>query len=249
MGIGGNDPSATARKYLRGRIHLQLTVDHNTLRLTRGGNGTYIELRIILLYGADARHDRASTRSPGMPIIASCRGGNPLTLTVRECRATIEAGGDLQPHPGTPVLHAVKKANVHFARLIRQNTDIYRYARCTQLRDALAGYQRIGIFNRGDYTANTRSDQRLSAGRRATVMAAGLERDIGRRTAYIDTTRGSIPQRIDFGMRFTGTLGVTAGDDLSIADDHAAHARIGTGQEQAFGSLVERSAHGVDVVG
>jgi hypothetical protein len=80
-------------------------------------------------------------------------------------------------------------------------------------------------------------------------MAAGFKRDIDRRTMHIDTPRGSITQRIDFGMRFTGTLGVTAGDDLSIADDHAAHARIGAGQEQAFGCLVERSAHSIGVVG
>jgi hypothetical protein len=184
-----------------------------------------------------------------MPVIARSRRSNPLTLTIRQRRATVKAGSNLQPHPRTSVLHTVKKADVHFARLIRQNTDIYRYARCAQLRDALAGYQRIGIFNRGDHTANTRSDQRLSAGRRTTVMAAGFERDIGRRAAHIHTARGSIAQSIDLGVRFTGALGVTAGDDLSIADDHAAHARIGAGQEQAFGSLVERSAHGIDVVG
>jgi hypothetical protein len=147
------------------------------------------------------------------------------------------------------VLHAVKKTDIHFARLIRKNTGLYRYARCTQLRDALTSYQRIGIFNGGDYTANTRSDQRLGARWRTTMMTAGLERDIDRRTTHIDTPRGSITQRIDFGMRFSGTLSVTAGDDLSITDDHAAHARIGAGQEQAFGCLVERSAHGVDVVG
>ena len=81
------------------------------------------------------------------------------------------------------------------------------------------------------------------------MMAAGLERDVRGRTTHIDTTRGSITQRIDFGMRFTGTLGVTAGDGLPITDDHAAHARIGTGQEQAFGCLVERSAHSIGVVG
>jgi hypothetical protein len=170
-------------------------------------------------------------------------------LTIHQRRTTVEAGGDLQPYPGTSVLHAVKKTNIHFARLSRQNTGIYRYARCTQLRNTLAGYQRIGIFNRGDYTANTRSDQRLSAGRRTTVMAAGFKRDVGRRAAHIHTARGSIAQSIDLGVRFTGALGVTAGDDLSIADDYAAHARIGAGQEQAFGGLVERSAHGIDVVG
>jgi hypothetical protein len=65
---------------------------------------------------------------------------------------------------------------------------------------------------------------------------------------HLGSVTGDITQRIDLGMRFTSTLGVTAGDDLSIADDHAAHARIGAGQEQAFGSLVERSAHGIDVV-
>ena len=81
------------------------------------------------------------------------------------------------------------------------------------------------------------------------MMAAGLKRDIDRGTTHIDPTRGSITQRIDLGMRFTGTLGVTACDDLSIANDHTANARIGAGQEQAFGCLVERSAHGIDVVG
>jgi hypothetical protein len=53
------------------------------------------------------------------------------------------------------VLHAVKKADVHFARLICQNTGIYRYACGPQLRDALTSYQRIRIFNGRDYTANT----------------------------------------------------------------------------------------------
>ena len=129
------------------------------------------------------------------------------------------------------MLHAVKKTNIHFARLSRQNTGVDRNARCTQLRDALASHERIRIFNSGDYSPHTRSDQRFGTRWRATVMAAGFERHIGCRATHIDTPRGSIAQRIDLGMRFTGTLGMTAGDDLAIANDHTAHARIWAGQE------------------
>jgi hypothetical protein len=69
-----------------------------------------------------------------------------------------------------------------------------------------------------------------------------------RRAAHIDTTRCRIAQRIDFGMRFPGTLGVAGRQDLSVANNDAADARIRTGQEQTLGGLIERSAHGSDVV-
>jgi hypothetical protein len=41
---------------------------------------------------------------------------------------------------------------------------------------------------------------------------------------------------------------MTRRQDLAVADDHTTDARVRAGQEQAFGRLIERSAHGSDVI-
>jgi hypothetical protein len=79
-------------------------------------------------------------------------------------------------------------------------------------------------------------------------MAAGLKRDVNGRAAHIHTARCRITQRIDFGMCFAGSLSMTRREDLAVADNHTTDTRIRAGQEQAFGGLVERSAHGGDVI-
>ena len=49
--------------------------------------------------------------------------------------------------------------------------------------DAATVDARIGVAHRIDDARNTGSDKRIGAGRRAPVMAAGLERDVGGRAA------------------------------------------------------------------
>ena len=65
----------------------------------------------------------------------------------------------------------------------------------------LSRHARIGILDRRDHPRDSGRDQRLGAGRRATMMCAGLKRYI-RRCA----TRGlaRLTQGIDFGMWLTG---------------------------------------------
>jgi hypothetical protein len=87
---------------------------------------------------------------------------------------------------------------------------------------------------------------RLGAGRRASLRAAGFERDVDRGAAQqlgIQLLR--VANRLNLGMRLARLAVVTAPDDLVLRHDDRTHGRIGAGQTGTTLGLIERQVHPV----
>ena len=104
---------------------------------------------------------------------------------------------------------------------------------------------RIGVLRGHHHARHAGLDQRIGARRRAPVVAAGLERDIGRRAA---SALARCAQCVHFGMRLAGTLVPALADDFVAVRDHAADARIGLRGEQTLLGQAQRTRH-VTMVG
>ncbi len=76
-----------------------------------------------------------------------------------------------------------------------------------QARDALAGDQRIRVFDGDDDPGDAGLDQRIAARRRAAVVRAGFEGDVGGGAARRRPVAG-VAQRHHLGVGFAGALRV-----------------------------------------
>src|SRR5690606_26052774 len=84
------------------------------------------------------------------------------------------------------------------------------------------------------------ADQRLGAGTGASVMAAGLQGDVG---GSAPRPFAGLAQGVDLGVRLAGALVPAFADDLAVAHDHAADTRIGMGGEQPQTRQPQRPGH------
>ncbi len=109
---------------------------------------------------------------------------------------------------------------------------------------ALASDQRIGIGHRRDDARHTGGNQGLGARRRATVVAARLQRDIGGGAMGLVT---GCMQGMHFGVRFAGFFVPAFADDPAIANQHTTDAGVGRqGRPQAtLGELQGARHHAV----
>ena len=161
-------------------------------------------------------------------IAASSRPGNPLAEAIFQSRAAIQTGRHFQTQPGPATRHAGNKTNIDFLRLGGQQATLRDNARCLQTGQALPGHQRIRILHGGHHPPHTRRNQRIGTRRRATVVTARLQRDIGRRSTQCGLTmlRTRGLQGGDLGMMLPCRQSAALADDLPIAPQHAAYARI-----------------------
>ncbi len=107
----------------------------------------------------------------------------------------------------------------------------------------------VGVFERGHDAAYARGDQRVAAGRRAAVVSAGLQCDVGGGAADVSASIGRIAQGHHLGVSLAGGLGMAAADHLVFAvDDHAADAGIGVGQAYSVMGQGQGVAHGAQIV-
>ena len=99
----------------------------------------------------------------------------------------------------------------------------------------------IRVADGVDHAAHARGEQGIHTGRRAAVMTARLERDIGRGAAR-PIARGA--DRVGFGVRLTGAFMPALPHDFVVARQHRAHPRIWMGAVQSACRELERPAHG-----
>ena len=102
---------------------------------------------------------------------------------------------------------------------------------------------RVGIGQGGHYPRNSGLDECFGAGRRAAVMGAGFERDVGGRVPRGGTSLG---KRHDLGMGTPPRLRPTAPDHAitgRAAHDDAADRRVGPGIAQATTGKHQRVVH------
>ena len=130
-----------------------------------------------------------------------------------ERRAAIEAGRDLRPHLGTAPFHARHETGIERPRLGFENAR-----RRTAMPASASAARRPRPPSDSDRTARehhaayARALQCLRARRRAALMAAGLQRHVGRGARRPGTR---LRQRDRLGMRPAGALVPALADQLA----------------------------------
>ena len=109
-----------------------------------------------------------------------------------------------------------------------------------QLVQAAPRHLRIGILHRRDHPRHAGGHQRIGAGRRAAVVAARFERDIGSGAARLVARHA---QRVHFRMRLAGAQMIAFTDNFAVAHDNAADVRIGRGGETPQPRQFEGARH------
>ena len=143
----------------------------------------HVEPRVIDAHGAGAGQYRRAARTPALHIGARGLPGDPEPATAGGRRAPIQAHGELQPDPRPAALEAGEKSHVESSCLRGAEPDGHRDARRLETPRTRSADPGIGIDARTDDTRHARGDQCVGARRRTAVMAAGLERHVGRRAA------------------------------------------------------------------
>src|SRR5439155_16769503 len=103
-------------------------------------------------------------------------------------------------HPWPPARHARDEADVQLARLLLEQAVLEANAGRAEALTASAGVG-TGIAQGDDDASHLGFDQRIHARRRASVMRAGLERDVDARAGRVDSL-----ERAHLGVRSTGVL-------------------------------------------
>ncbi|MNT57084.1 hypothetical protein D3C72_1944310 [compost metagenome] len=114
----------------------------------------------------------------------------------------------------------------------------------SQTLEPLPRHLRVGVLHGGDYTCHAGLDQRLSTGRRTPVVTARFKGYIGTGTAG---QLAGLAQCVHFGMWFTGTHMPAFTDNLAVAHNHTANARIRMGRIHALTGQLQGSGHVVGV--
>lgn len=143
--------------------------------------------------------------------------------------------------------HTVEEADIHFIGLVGQQAAGDFNPGGRKARHAIAGNQRIGVFHRRHHASKSFPHQRVRAGRRAAVVAAWLQCDVGSGAAYIVAAALGVFQRLDFGMVLASGLRHAFADHHAVTHNDAADTRIRGGGEQPFFRPLQGEPHAFEV--
>ena len=184
------------------------------------------ELRLIGQCRTRADHDRLRVGAELVSVGAGAVAGEPLRRSVGRGDAAVDARRDLGHHEGPAGAAMMQVGRQLTHRALGADADRDLDPGGTQPREPGAGHPWIRILERRDDTRDAGADQRVDAGRRAPVVRAGLEGDIGRGAARAVAGPG---QRAGLGVGPARRLGRAQPDDLSVAEQRAPDPRIGRG--------------------
>ena len=250
IGLCGVDQHGAGRvEDARGGRRLQPRVDDHAQRLARRVDQPHVEARVVVEHGAYAGQQRAGALAPGVAVGASGFAGDPLALAVLERGAAVERHCRLQPDPGPLPLHAREETDVQLARRIGLRAAVDDDAGRAQACRALAGHQRVRVFDGHHDAGHTGIDQGVAARRRAAVVRAGLQRDDDGGALCAFAMLGRVAQGHHLGVRPAGLLRVATADHAAVGrHDDAADPRVRLGQPDRLLGERQRVAHqGVDV--
>ncbi len=241
---GGSDQDvATQQPGLRREF--QPAIDHHFQRLPQIPgepiiHTAHVELRIVAANGADPGQNGAGARAPAMSVLPGRRPGQPLAGAIAQRCLAVEAGGQFHAQPRPRTRHPCDKADVEFSGLDLEQPTLGQHTSVAQDRQPLPGHQRIGILHGDDNPPHTSRQQRLGTRWRATMVAAGLERDVsGGRTCFLS---GKV-QGEHFGMLLPRTAMPAFADDPAILDDDAADTGVGSGGVESEFGKAQRPRH------
>jgi hypothetical protein len=182
-------------------------------------NRADVELRIVCKHRSNTRHHGRAPRTPALHIIASMFTSDPLTGPVRQRSAPVQTHRKFDAHPGQTVLHTLHETDVDLSGLRLHETRFDSNPGAQQRVGTLATHARVGILYGEDNARDTRFNQGVYAGRRTTVVAAGLESDICScaRNGLLGGAKGC-----HFRMRLPGALMPSfRNDPLAFCNDTA----------------------------
>ena len=108
---------------------------------------------------------------------------------------------------------------------------------------ASAADKGIGVDGCNDDTPEAGGDEGVGAGAGATLMAAGLESDVGGGSLDGETARGGLFEGHDLGVIVVVVKMCAFTQNLVVAGDDAADLRVGARKRDGVGGKVERAPH------
>jgi hypothetical protein len=105
---------------------------------------------------------------------------------------------------------------------------------------AATGHLWIRVLHCRYHASHACGDQRVAARRRATMVATGLQGDVGGRAfGFI----AGHTQRVHFGVRLAGPIVEALADDLAVFYNHTADVGIRMGSKASARGKLQRSRH------
>ena len=220
------------------RRHAVLAINDNTQRLTQvllriQSLGIGIQLvpahghgRIVSQNGFTAGENSMALRTQTLHIAPCLRRRDPLALAVCHRRTTVQRGTQLKLDIREPGTHALQETFVERFRVLHHQAMADVNAFLLQTIQTSSGHLRIRVLHRCNHARHPRGNQRVAARWRTPVMAAGLQRNVGRRTARLLAGHA---QRMNLSMRLACTIVKALPHDLAIFHDNAPDVRVGMG--------------------
>src|SRR5690606_33065647 len=112
-----------------------------------------------------------------------------------------------------------------------------------QALQTLAAHQGVGVTKRNDHPSYACLNQRIDTGRRAAVMAAGLQCDVDRGALNIMALARCVAQRNDLRVRPTCLRGSSLAQNRVVANDDATDSRIGRSDVERGVRQLQREPH------
>ena len=202
------------------------------------------EAREIRDCGARAHDDSLGVGAELVHVGARGFAGDPLRRPVARGDPAVDAGRRLQQHERTSeaTVHEVRCEEP--ARVVLRDTEADSDAALAQARDAGAAHVGVGILDRDDDTRHAGIEQRVGAGRRAAVVRARFERDVGGRA---QSALPRLTKRLDLGVGPARRLGRALADDLAVAHEDAPDPGVRRRPAAGAGRERERPGHPLPV--
>ena len=220
------------RRHRQARLRRQTgpRIENDAQRRPIGQPGqTAAEIRVVRHRGLGTDQNGIVQGTQVVAVLAGCRPGDPLALASRRGDPAVERACDLQMEKRPAGLHPRQEAGIDLGRLggplAHGDLDACR----PQPFMSPPLHPWIGVLERRDDLGDAGRDQGVGTGRRAAMMRARFERDVGRGALQRDAECSGLRDGIGFGVRPPPCLGTPARNDPAVAHDDAAHGGIGPG--------------------
>ena len=158
-----------------------------------------------------------------MYITAGGLAGNPAAVSCVRGDFAVQRHRVLERHKRRFVRDVVKEDFIHAAAFVLAHAGLDFNACVAQDLCAFAGYQRVRVEAADEHAADLVLDDCVCARRRASPVAARLERDV---QVCACAVLGAVRERVALGMQAADVLVPAFTDDFSVLDDDAADHRI-----------------------
>ena len=208
---------------------------------TRGALGARRQLGVVGERGADADDDGVDRRAPAVGELAASLAADPLRVAGARGDLAVERHRRLEQHPRAPGARVLAESLVEQAgaggELAVGHHDLD--ALVAQDAEAAAGGLLGGVVRADDDAPDPGLRDRLGAGRRLALVAAGLERHVQRGSGEVGQTAGL--DRIDLGVGGAEAFVPPLPQHLAVARHDGADDGVGLDRPDAAPCELDRA--------